>query len=124
MRIMDGRVPDRLAQKKRNLDALSPLRVCGSSGAIRHTRVMTSGEWALEREMKTVYAAIKGADGTSPSRGFYDIAEGRQTPWRIQARRILEAHDAGVHPDMLHAIVDVWHWWIDRVYREPHKRAA
>jgi hypothetical protein len=121
MRIMHRKVPDRLAQKKRNLEALTPLR---TSGAIRHSRVMTSGEWVLEREMRTVYAAIKGADGTSPSRAFYDIAEGRQHTWRTQARRIIEAHDAGVHPDLVHAVVDVWHWWIDRIYGKSYKRAA
>lgn len=49
-----------------------------------------TAEEKLEREYRELVAAVRGADGKVPSPAFYDIAEGRQFPWRVLARRVRE----------------------------------
>jgi len=110
-------------QKKRNL-AVVPGALYATRKQ-RATRVMTSGEWSLDREIRGAFAAVKGADGTAPSTAFYNIAEHRQHPWRIIARRFVEARDAGTHPDQLLVILDVFRWWVmHKLYRPTRDKAA
>ena len=75
----------------------------------------TTLEFELEREMHAVFCAMEGEDGTVPSRGVQDIRQHSQHPWRVLARRLREAHAAGVPKHQLHEVVHVLQQYVTRL---------
>lgn len=89
-------------------------------------RTRTAEEWRLDRELMSAFAAIHGEDGTVPSKGIYHIREGVQHPWRVLARRFIEARQAGAPKDQLKAVLNVMALWIDDTLyndRQPDRAA-
>lgn len=79
----------------------------------RSMRMMTTGEWRLDEEMAAAFAAIESENGTVPSRGIQEIRERRQHPWRVLARRFIEARRSGADRDSVKAPLRVLELWID-----------
>jgi hypothetical protein len=55
----------------------------------------TTADFDLDSDMKDLFVAMEGEDGSVPSRAIQEIREGRQRPWRYLARRGCEAINAG-----------------------------
>lgn len=81
--------------------------------------------WKLDTDMQAAFTALEGSDGTVPSRGVYEIRAHRQRPWRVLARRIREARDAGVPKHRVIGVVRTLEMWIMDLYeKESDGRAA
>ena len=82
-------------------------------------------DFQLDREMRTVFAALHAEDGTVPSRGVQEIREGRQWPWRVIARRFREARLANVPESQLDEVIAVLVSYKCSLYRDvPHRDHA
>lgn len=82
----------------------------------RPSRMMTSGDWQLDRRMRDVFVRMHSLGGTVPSEAISDIRRGRQAPWRYLARRIREAARAGVPKTDVDGLVRELADYIDEVY--------
>lgn len=95
----------------------------GQYGKGRITR--TTEELRLDRQMQEAFAAIYGEAGTVPSRGIYDVREGRRQPWRTLARRIREAHAQGAPIQSVREPLLTFLRWVERdLYRITDDTAA
>lgn len=103
------------AIKYRNFEVvrggLSPLR-----GRRRGRRMRTAAEIVLDHELRTAFVAIEGRAGTVPSEGIQKIREGEQHPWRVLARRLVEAHAAGASHAQVRRVAVALVGWVDRLY--------
>lgn len=72
----------------------------------------------LDREMHSAFTVIHGEDGCVPSTAFYEIRRHRQHPWRLLARRVTEARQAGAPKEQVKGIVHVLEHYIDQLYDE------
>lgn len=79
----------------------------------------TTTEFNLDRDMRTLFAALEGEDGTVPSRSIQAVREGERHPWRMMARRFREARRANVPPAKLHEIAHRMTQYIAALYGEP-----
>lgn len=77
---------------------------------------MTAAEMVLDREMREAFAALEARDGTVPSESIQKIREGEHWPWRVFARRIVEAHAAGVSQQNVLRTVMTMAKWVYRLY--------
>lgn len=75
----------------------------------------TTLEFELEREMHAVFCAMAADDGNVPSRGVQDIRQHSQHPWRVLARRLREAHAAGVPKHQLREVMHVLEHYVMRL---------
>lgn len=91
------------------------LRVERGRYARKAAMSLTTLELELEREMHTAFCAMTTEEGSVPSRGVQDIRQHSQHPWRVLARRLREAHAAGVHKQQLHNVVRVFEHYVDRL---------
>lgn len=97
-------------QKNRNLKLIRG----GQYG--RRVRVRTAKEIELDERMRRMYVRCVGENGTVPSRAVQLIREGRQTPWRVPARRAIEMARAGVPADDIRAaLVDEFANWLNEL---------
>ena len=79
-------------------------------------------EW-LEREMRALFAGMKGKDGRPPHRQFYEIAEDRCHPVRVLGRRLSEAHRNGVPESQAREVAALLARYIDRKWGRRHQMA-
>lgn len=107
------------SQKKPNLGLLH-----GGRYAQRPMRTFTTAEFRLDREMQSAFAAIHGEDDTVPSEGIYKIRKHEQHPWRVLARRIIEARNANAPKEQLEGVLKVFATWVNELYQEQPTRAA
>lgn len=98
----------------------------GRYGKPRRSRPRTTAEFILDRELHDAFIAIRGADGTVPSNGVYEIRQKDQHPWRILAKRFRECRDAGVPKEQVLGVLRVFAAWVEKdLYREgPSPQAA
>lgn len=75
-------------------------------------------DFDLERELRTAYAAIVGADGTVASRALLDAAEGYQHPHRYFLRRLLEGVAAKADPEQIKRPLRVIEQFLDEILRQ------
>jgi len=92
--------------------------VRGGRYATRPMRTFSTAEFRLDREMQAAFSAIYGEDETVPSVGIYKIRKHDQHPWRVLARRILEARAANAPKDQLRGVLKVFETWVDGLYNE------
>lgn len=85
-------------------------------GRRRGRRVLTAAELYLDREMQTAFVSWAGRTGTVPSEAVQKIREGLQHPWRVLARRFVEAHAAGVPLPIVLRIVRTLESWLRQLY--------
>jgi hypothetical protein len=107
-------------QKKENV--LGVLR--GGRYAERPMRTYTTAEFRLDREMQAVIGAIRGEDGRAPSRAIARVAYEEQRPWRVLARRFVEARRKRAKKAQLLAVIEVLRCWVDRLYEDAPDLAA
>lgn len=80
----------------------------------RAVHVRTGAELELDDRMRAAFARCQSERGTVPSRAVQEIREGRQTPWRNNARRAIEMLDAGVPVTAIKAAVALeMAQWVD-----------
>lgn len=72
--------------------------------------------FGLDRAMHDAFVRLFDPNGLVPSRGVQEIREGRQAPWRILARRLMEARQAHVPREHVKGIVAALDRWIDELY--------
>jgi hypothetical protein len=91
----------------------------------RSIRVRTAAEIALDERIRQQFLRCLTPKGSVPSRGVQEIREGRQAPWRANARRVLEMRDSGVATEAIKAaVVQEMEKWIDEVCADQPDRAA
>jgi hypothetical protein len=76
----------------------------------------TPAELALDKRYRERFSrlTVESPEGKAPSRAIAEISEGRQAPWRPNARRVLELMDAGFAPDAIKAVInEEMDRWID-----------
>lgn len=109
---MSAIVATATAEKYRNgLTVITGGR-CPLRGRRRGRRTRSAAELLLDDRMHTVFVRM----GASPSEGFEDIRRRRQHPWRVLARRIVEAHAAKVEHARVRAVAVELLGWIDQLY--------
>lgn len=64
----------------------------------------STAEYDLDRDMHDLFTALVSVDGTVPSRAIQQVREHQQWPWRVFARRLREAVEAGVPTTQLYEI--------------------
>ncbi len=65
----------------------------------------TAAELVLDERMHRRFKHLVLSNGGAPSRAIQEISEGRGTPWRGNARRVLELMDANVSTGEIKAVV-------------------
>lgn len=90
---------------------VSPFR-----GRRRGRRTQTAAEMVLDRDMHTASCALVGRDGNVASESIQKIRTRQHWPWRVMARRIIEAHAAGVPHRAVRQFVLTMLAWVDRLY--------
>ena len=82
----------------------------------RVVRARTAREIELDERMRSAYVRCVDRAGRVPSRAVQEIREGRQTPWRVPARRAIEMARAGVPADDIRAaLVDEFANWLNEL---------
>lgn len=100
------------------------LKIEPGGKAIRRPRARTAAEIQLDDRMRSAFVRCVGRRGTVPSRGVQEIREGRQTPWRANARRVIEMLADGVPvPDIKIAVALEMADWIDDLASTPNRAA-
>lgn len=110
-----GNVDSEQQEKNRNLTVVrggkTPVR-----GRRRGRRVRTAAETVLDTVMHTVSVRIQTPKGTTPSIGWEDIRRLRQFPWRVPARRIIEARQGLVPVERVVEWIDALRDWTLALY--------
>ena len=94
----------------------------GQYGQPRQSRVRLPIEHQLDRHMRDAFIAMLADDGTVPSRGIKAVRNDEQWPWRIIARRIIEARERNVEQSAVLRIAHVLEGFIRHLYAAPHGR--
>ncbi|HMC55006.1 MAG TPA: hypothetical protein VKH19_07555 [Gemmatimonadaceae bacterium] len=113
-----GNVDSEQQEKNRNLTNLTVVRGGKSSvrGRRRGRRVRTAAETMLDSVMHAASVRIQTPKGTTPSTGWEDIRRLRQFPWRVPARRIIEARQGLVPVERVVEWIDALRDWTLALY--------
>jgi hypothetical protein len=81
-------------------------------------RTRTTGEFRLDDAMHTAFCQLTTLAGTVPSRGVQEVRERKQFPWRILARRIVEARMQEVPKERVRAVIHALEEFLEAQYED------
>lgn len=85
----------------------------------------TPAELRLDDRYRRAFCRLVTPEGRVPSRAVQEIREGKQAPWRPNARRVLELLDAGMATTEIKAVVlGEMDRWIDEEADARRRRPA
>lgn len=83
----------------------------------KRQRLQVPQPWliVLNNVMQQTAQNVKGREGTPPSRQWHKIALGESQPFTTEARRVIEAVEAGASDDAVLALGEAFVAWTERV---------
>lgn len=90
----------------------------GQYGKPNRKRPPSDKEKQLDSRMHGAFLRLVTDEGIVASRGIQEVREHRQAPWRILARRIWEAKQAGVPKGEVKAVLDTLGAWADELWQD------